>query len=99
MKTRIFNILAVYDICDERRLSKVAKALKNYGERVQKSVFELHITITLLKALHSKLNSVIDIESDSVRYYLICVEDWQKREVIGKAEFVDEDWDKEYKIV
>ena len=93
------NILAVYDISNPRRLSKVAKTMEGYGIRVQQSVFELRTTLRKLKELHRKINSIIDIEVDSVRYYIICEEDWQKREVIGITTFVEPEWDENFVVV
>ena len=93
------NVLAVYDISDETRLSKVAKTIENYGTRVQKSVFELNISIPKLKELHEKINDIIDNAVDSVRYYILCEEDWQKRESMGISPYNEPDWDKRFFIV
>ena len=93
------NVLAVYDISDETRLSKVAKTIENYGTRVQKSVFELNISIPKLKELHEKINDIIDNAVDSVRYYILCEEDWQKRESMGISPYNESDWDKRFFIV
>jgi len=93
------NVLAVYDISDETRLSKVAKTIENYGTRVQKSVFELNISIPKLKELHEKINNIIDNAVDSVRYYILCEEDWQKRESMGISPYNEPDWDKRFLIV
>jgi len=93
------NILAVYDITDPRRLAKVAKTLEGWGSRVQYSVFELKITPLQLKNLHEKINGIIDIETDSVRYYIICESDWQKRGKLGVSAFGEPDWDVKYSIV
>lgn len=93
------NVLAVYDISDETRLSNVAKTIENYGTRVQKSVFELNISIPKLKELHEKINNIIDNAVDSVRYYILCEEDWQKRESMGISPYNEPDWDKRFFIV
>ncbi|HEY9159907.1 MAG TPA: CRISPR-associated endonuclease Cas2 [Desulfomonilia bacterium] len=93
------NILAVYDITDPKRLANVAKTLEGCGVRVQYSVFELIITPSMLKVLHEKINKIIDIETDSVRYYIICDTDWQKRSKLGVSVFGEPDWDVSYAIV
>ncbi|MEA3222954.1 MAG: CRISPR-associated endonuclease Cas2 [Thermodesulfobacteriota bacterium] len=93
------DILALYDICDPKRLSKVAKTLEGYGMRVQQSVFELNITPGKLKELHEEVNTIIDNSEDSVRYYILCKEDWQKRQSIGVSNFEEPDWDKKFFVV
>lgn len=60
-----------YDIpCDMRRL-QVADLLKDYGVRVQKSVFECALPQKRLCAMVSELRAVIDAV-DSVRVYPCC---------------------------
>ena len=44
MAKDVYHIIASYDIHDPRRLNKVAKIMKDYGERVLKSVFEGNLT-------------------------------------------------------
>lgn len=99
MRARTRHILAVYDICDERRLAKVAKIVKDYGNRVQKSVFELHIKPIVLRQMHSKINGVINPFEDSMRYYVLCESDFQQRESLGKKQVELDDWDAPYLII
>lgn len=93
------NILAVYDISNVGRLQKVAKIVSSYGQRVQKSVFELHLGKKDLIKLHAKVGLVIDNTIDSVRYYAICDPDWQKRDFFGINVGENEDWRHDYIIV
>ncbi|HDP25159.1 MAG TPA: CRISPR-associated endonuclease Cas2 [Deltaproteobacteria bacterium] len=93
------TILAVYDIADETRLAHVAKIIVDYGVRVQQSVFELKVTLVKLEELHAKINEVIDIREDSVRYYLMCAKDWQKRQNIGPNRYGEPDWDARFALV
>ena len=37
------NMIVTYDIADPRRLNRVAKVIKDYGTRVQKSKFEVAV--------------------------------------------------------
>ncbi|EKD51385.1 MAG: hypothetical protein ACD_62C00267G0002 [uncultured bacterium] len=99
MRNPVYNTLAVYDIADVKRLARVAKIVKDYGERVQKSVFELFVSTKELRELHNRVNRVIDVGFDSVRYYFVCETDWQKREYLGVNKFVDEDWNRSFMIV
>jgi len=78
--------LIIYDICDDKRLSNVAKVLKNYGVRVQKSVFELEAGENIVKTIRSKINTIIENE-DFVVYFNICERDWQKRLKYGLGRF------------
>jgi CRISPR-associated protein Cas2 len=98
MRNEERNILAVYDIADPKRLTKVAKTLEGWGSRVQYSVFELKITPPQLKTLHEQINKIIDSQTDSVRYYIICESDWQKRGKLGVSYFDEPDWDVKYSI-
>ena len=67
-------LLITYDVSthDENgdyRLRRVAKLCMNYGQRVQKSVFECIVTPAQAIKLESELSSVIDSSYDSIRIY------------------------------
>lgn len=65
--------LICFDISDDRVRYRVVKALKGYGRRVQKSVFECsHLSEHRLLLLQKKMEGLIDHGSDSVRYYRLC---------------------------
>ena len=82
-------VLITYDvdttsISGKRRLRKVAKECVNYGRRVQNSVFECLLTEAQFVLLRSKLESLIEKTSDSVRFYFLG-NNWNNRiEYIGK---------------
>lgn len=59
-----------YDITVDRERSRVDKILKGYGFRVQKSVFECHLTRAGKSALVEKLMR-LDIKSGSIKMYRI----------------------------
>lgn len=65
-------ILVSYDIPDDRRRTKLAKALKDFGERVQYSVFECHLTEPQVARLRTRIQRLTDETEDSVRLYLLC---------------------------
>lgn len=65
-------VVAVYDIADARRLNKVMKLMEDFGTRVQRSVFECIIDEQQLIELRKKVELVIDINKDSVRFYRLC---------------------------
>ncbi len=63
-----------YDIVDDTMRDKVARILKGYGYRVQKSVFECpELSEKKLLKLMDKIERQIDITQDSVRYYRQCM--------------------------
>lgn len=82
-------VLITYDVdttstAGKRRLRRVAKECVNYGRRVQNSVFECLLTESQFVLLRSKLESLIDIQIDSVRFYFLG-KNWNNRiEYIGK---------------
>lgn len=72
MSKDVNHIIASYDIHDPKRLTKVAKIMKDYGERVLKSVFECNLTNESFDSLKGRVENVIDDMEDSVRYYFLC---------------------------
>lgn len=64
-----------FDVRDQRRLQKIARELKNYGVRVQKSIFECHLEKDEFAALQGKLLRWMDRSEDHVRCYRLCPKD------------------------
>ena len=67
-------VLITYDVNTEdvsgrRRLRQVAKKCVDYGQRVQNSVFECLLDAAQLVVLRHELESLIDPEKDSLRFY------------------------------
>lgn len=67
-------ILVTYDVATStaagrRRLRRVATACKNYGQRVQKSVFECLVAPEQWVLLREALLEEIDPDEDSLRIY------------------------------
>lgn len=83
------RILVLYDIADARRLSRVARILKDYGFRVQKSKFEIDVTERALAELRSRLIAEIDEAEDGVKYIPLCARCMQKIEILGLGRYVD----------
>lgn len=81
-------ILVTYDVdttCNEdaRRLRRVAKACLDYGQRVQNSVFECEVTEAQLCTLKNMIRDIIDIQTDSVRFYYLNKNIARRAEVLG----------------
>lgn len=63
------RFLIAYDVSEDARRTRVAKALESYGDRVQFSVFVVDVKPARLLRLRSRLANLIDVATDSV---LIC---------------------------
>jgi len=61
-----------YDIRDNRRRLQVAKVLKDFGERVQLSVFEARLESRDLERLQTRVLKHLDLDQDSLRLYPLC---------------------------
>ena len=79
-----------YDIPDDKRRLKIAKTLKDYGERVHLSVFEARIETDQLKRLKERIGRIINQEEDSVRIYSLCAACSEKIEIIGAGKVVQD---------
>jgi len=85
------NMIAAYDIADVKRLSRVAKVMKDYGLRVQKSIFELTIDKHSFLELKSRIENEIVPEEDGVKYFPVCEKCAGTLEIIGQGIFIDPD--------
>jgi len=65
-------ILVTYDIPNNRRRTKLHKALKNFGTPVQYSVFECLVDAKELAQMKRAVSRIIKPRLDSVRYYTLC---------------------------
>jgi CRISPR-associated protein Cas2 len=87
-------ILITYDIevtseSGTKRLRKVAQACKNYGQRVQHSVFECDLSETQLVQLVHQLEQIIDLKRDSIRIYPLSNQNRKKIIHLGIKEPID----------
>ena len=67
-------ILVTYDVRTSEpggagRLRRVAKACRDFGQRVQYSVFEIEVDPAQWTLFKARLEQIIDPRSDSLRYY------------------------------
>ena len=84
--------VVTYDIADPRRLRKVFKLLKGYGEHLQFSVFRCDLTKMMLARMKADLNDVIHAQKDQVLIIDIGPTEGRGEEVfesLGKA-YVDD---------
>lgn len=87
-------VLVTYDVetktkAGQKRLRKVAKTCENYGIRAQNSVFECIVDAAQLKQMKLELQSIINVDSDSLRFYELGNNYQRKVEHIGAREILD----------
>jgi len=86
-------VLVSYDVAKDengqKRLRRVAKVCKNYGQRVQYSVFECLVTPAQWEELKHELMEEINPNYDSLRFYFLGA-NWKHRvEHIGVERSLD----------
>ena len=89
-------VLVSYDVSvssegGRRRLRHVARECQNRGQRVQFSVFECIVEPAQWTALKHKLESIIDPQLDSLRYYYLGQNYKRRVEHVGAKPAVDLD--------
>ncbi len=86
-------VLVSYDVSTEKngqkRLRRVAKVCKNYGQRVQYSVFECVVDPTQWILMKQKLINEIESELDSLRFYFLGSNWKRKVEHVGAKPALD----------
>jgi CRISPR-associated protein Cas2 len=60
--------LVCYDICDDKRLRKVARVLEGFGARLQYSVFECPLDATRMAELKAELYDLLKHDEDQVLF-------------------------------
>jgi CRISPR-associated protein Cas2 len=89
-------VIVSYDVATDegkgqRRLRRVAKACKDYGQRVQYSVFECIVDPAQWAKLKERLISEINPDKDSLRFYYLG-SSWHHRvEHIGAKATIDQE--------
>lgn len=90
------NILVTYDVATDspagrRRLRKVAQACQDFGQRVQKSVFECAVNDMQYEEVIRRLVEIIKQDEDSLRVYRLIEPREKHIEVYGIDTSVDFD--------
>jgi len=87
-------VLVTYDVRTSepdgaRRLRAVSKACRDFGQRVQYSVFEIEVDPAQWTRLKARLEAIIDPDHDSLRYYNLGA-NWKRRvEHVGTKPVAD----------
>ncbi len=76
-------ILISYDIPADKRRTKLATLLENYGQRVQYSVFECLLTHRQLGELRQRMLPLLELREDSVRFYFLPQDAVAQIQVLG----------------
>ncbi len=76
-------ILVSYDVPSDRRRTRLAKALEDFGERVQWSVFECRLDEGQVERMRQRVAREIAPAEDSVRIYRFCLDCGEKLEILG----------------
>ncbi len=65
-------VVVSYDVVDDRRRNRLSKALKAFGDRVQRSVFECNVDQVELEKMVTRIRKLTDDREDTVRIYRLC---------------------------
>lgn len=80
--------LICYDICDHKRLTRVAKQLEKMGIRVQYSFFNVEMDSEMLDSLIKGLMTLINPEEDKIYVYPLCSECRKKVIIDGTGQLL-----------
>jgi CRISPR-associated protein Cas2 len=87
-------VLVSYDVSTvstggERRLRRLAKLCRDFGQRVQFSVFELEVDTARWVVIKQQLCDLIDPDVDSLRFYYLGLNWRGKVEHVGAKPVLD----------
>lgn len=81
-------VVVAYDIPDNRRRTKVMKLLEGYGRHVQESVFECDLEGKDYRQMSRRLQGLLNLREDNVRFYHLCPPDIGRIETFGVGQGV-----------
>lgn len=83
--------LVCYDTPSNRRRGRLARALKDYATRVQKSVFEAQLPPDMFTKMLDRLAAIVDPEEDSLRLYPLPADALASVRLFGRPELTKVD--------
>jgi len=88
------HVLVAYDVATDspagrKRLRRIAQACQNFGQRVQKSVFECAVNEMQYESLTRQLLKIMNEEEDNLRLYRLAQPKEQFLKVYGIDTSVD----------
>jgi CRISPR-associated protein Cas2 len=78
------SYLVSYDICDPKRLRKVATVCEDFGMRKQYSVFLCRLSATDFVRLRSRLYDLLKLDEDQVLFIPLCAKCVNAIEALGR---------------
>lgn len=66
---RTYLILVIYDVVDNKKRYRIAKTMKGYGDWVQRSAFECHLTLRQYEKMIRDITPYFDFDRDLLRIY------------------------------
>lgn len=81
-------IIISYDIIKQNKRNKIVRVLREYGKRVQKSVFECDVSEKDRLDIFSRLSKIMrdkKEEKDSIRFYKVCDKCLSQAKIIGEG--------------
>ena len=84
-------VMISYDIVEDKKRLKLMKFLRDYGDRVQKSVFECNLSARTYETVKAEIEKIINKRKDLVRYYRMCKGCVEKVEISGWGEITEEE--------
>jgi len=89
-------MIVAYDIADPKRLNRIAKIIKDYGIRVQKSIFEVTVDDKRFIEMKTRIEHEIHPDEDGVKFFPLCKKCADTLENIGNGIVIEPD--KEYYV-
>lgn len=90
LSRRKYFVVVAYDISDDKRRRKISEVLKDYGVRVQYSVFECMLDYKRLKEMEKRVVRRMNKDEDRLRIYVL-LEICRKRVIVHGVGGVIED--------
>jgi CRISPR-associated protein Cas2 len=84
-----YFLVVTYDIKSDKKRLKIHQTLKNYGFRVQYSVFECELSKKQYSELRKKISKFINENEDSIRYYIMDMENKARTIIDGYGKILD----------
>ena len=78
--------LIYYDVSDDNRRRHIMEALKDFGRRVQYSVFECNLDEAGMEELLGRVDFEIDPATDSCRLYRLCEGCAKEVRILGRGD-------------
>lgn len=87
-------VLITYDVATDTaagrsRLRRVAKTCEDYGQRVQKSVFECTVTDKVYEVMKQRLIKEMNEKEDSIRFYKLPERRERRVEEFGQGQVLN----------